>query len=100
MEIVKTVRLIVVPRAGVEPARPLGTTDFKSAASAIPPPRHEQQNSMAGNRHQSEVSQNQRHSPESVGTTQNQGLAQIRGATQNHGRLVRLDGAKIAAPIF
>jgi hypothetical protein len=28
----------LVPRAGIEPARPFGTTDFKSVASAIPPP--------------------------------------------------------------
>ncbi len=30
----------VVPRVGLEPTRPQGTTDFESAASTIPPPRH------------------------------------------------------------
>src|SRR5262249_20163262 len=28
-----------MPRAGLEPARPFGPEDFKSSASAIPPPR-------------------------------------------------------------
>jgi hypothetical protein len=30
---------IKMPRAGLEPARPFGSEDFKSSASAIPPPR-------------------------------------------------------------
>ena len=32
MEVVEAVRLVLVPRAGVEPARPLRTTDFKNVA--------------------------------------------------------------------
>ena len=31
--------IFYVPRAGLEPARPQGTEDFKSPASTIPPPR-------------------------------------------------------------
>ncbi len=31
----------VVPREGVEPSRGLAPADFKSAASTIPPPRHQ-----------------------------------------------------------
>ena len=34
-------RNLVVPRKGFEPPLPLRETDFKSAASAVPPPGHE-----------------------------------------------------------
>jgi hypothetical protein len=46
IDVVKIVGQSMVPRAGVEPARPFGRI-FKSAASAIPPPRHVVRNSAS-----------------------------------------------------